>query len=93
MTSETSLSSDFESVLSISDLAARLGVPIQTIYDLRLSAPTLILHGTLDTSSPFQLSTRLRELRPDIVDLEAFCADHTMSWNSNPERWRTVIYS
>ena len=35
MTSETSLSSDFESVLSISDLAARLGVPIQTIYDLR----------------------------------------------------------
>jgi hypothetical protein len=35
MTSDTSLSGDFESVLSISDLAARLGVPIQTIYDLR----------------------------------------------------------
>lgn len=35
MTSETSLSTDFESVLSISELAARLGVPIQTIYDLR----------------------------------------------------------
>ena len=35
MTSETSLSGDFESVLSISDLAAHLGVPIQTIYDLR----------------------------------------------------------
>ena len=35
MTSETSLSSDFESVLCISDLAARPGVPIQTIYDLR----------------------------------------------------------
>jgi excisionase family DNA binding protein len=35
MTSETSLSSDFESLLSISDLAAHLGVPIQTIYDLR----------------------------------------------------------
>ena len=35
MTSETSLSTDFESILSISDLAARLGVPIQTIYDLR----------------------------------------------------------
>ena len=32
---ETSFSSDIESVLSISDLAARLGVPIQTIYDLR----------------------------------------------------------
>jgi len=35
MTSETSLSSDFESVLSMSDQAARLGVPIQTTYDLR----------------------------------------------------------
>jgi excisionase family DNA binding protein len=35
MTSETSHSTDFESILSISDLAARLGVPIQTIYDLR----------------------------------------------------------
>jgi excisionase family DNA binding protein len=35
MTSEISFSSDFESVLSISDLAAHLGVPIQTIYDLR----------------------------------------------------------
>ena len=35
MTSETSLSADFESILSISDLAASLGVPIQTIYDLR----------------------------------------------------------
>jgi dipeptidyl aminopeptidase/acylaminoacyl peptidase len=56
-----------------------------------LSVPTLILHGTLDTSSPFELSTRLRELRPDIVDLEAFGADHTMSWNSDRERWRAVI--
>ena len=35
MTSEIPLSSDLESVLSISDLAAHLGVPIQTIYDLR----------------------------------------------------------
>jgi dipeptidyl aminopeptidase/acylaminoacyl peptidase len=56
-----------------------------------LSVQTLILHGTLDTSSPFQLSTRLRELRPDIVDLEGFGADHTMSWNSDPERWRAVL--
>jgi pimeloyl-ACP methyl ester carboxylesterase len=58
-----------------------------------LSVPTLILHGTLDTSSPFRLSTRLRRLRPDIVDLEAFEADHTMSWNSDRERWRTVLHA
>jgi pimeloyl-ACP methyl ester carboxylesterase len=56
-----------------------------------LSVPTLIFHGTLDTSSPFQLSRRLRTLRPDIVDLEAFDADHTMSWNSDRERWRSVL--
>jgi pimeloyl-ACP methyl ester carboxylesterase len=58
-----------------------------------LSLPILILHGTLDTSSPFRLSTRLRELRPDIVDLEAFEADHTMSWNSDRERWRGVLHA
>lgn len=34
MTSEASLPSDLESILSITELAARLGVPIQTIYDL-----------------------------------------------------------
>ncbi len=56
-----------------------------------LSLPTLILHGSLDTSSPFHLSTQLRKLRPDIVDLEAFEADHTMSWNSDRERWRSVL--
>jgi pimeloyl-ACP methyl ester carboxylesterase len=56
-----------------------------------LTVPTLILHGTLDTSSPFELSSRLSMLRPDIVDLEAFDADHTMGWNSDRERWRAVV--
>jgi len=58
-----------------------------------LTVPTLILHGTRDTSSPFELSTRVGALRPDIVDLEAFDADHTMTWNSDPERWRNVLAS
>ncbi|MCI4658486.1 alpha/beta hydrolase [Cryobacterium zhongshanensis] len=56
-----------------------------------LTGPTLILHGTSDTSAPFELSTRLRALRPDLVDLEAFEADHTMTWNSDRERWRAVV--
>ena len=56
-----------------------------------LMVPTLMLHGTLDTSSPFEFSTRLRSLRPDLVDLEAFDADHTMSWNSDRERWRAAV--
>ncbi|GEP26445.1 alpha/beta fold hydrolase [Cryobacterium levicorallinum] len=58
-----------------------------------LTVPSLILHGTLDTSSPFELSTRLSALRPDMVDLEAFDADHTMSWNSARQRWRAVLTS
>ncbi|TFB88243.1 alpha/beta fold hydrolase [Cryobacterium algoricola] len=56
-----------------------------------LTVPTLILHGTQDTSAPFELSTRLRALRPDLVDLEAFEADHTMTWNSDSHRWRAVV--
>ncbi|WP_241973100.1 alpha/beta fold hydrolase [Cryobacterium sp. TMT2-14] len=56
-----------------------------------LTVPTLILHGTLDTSSPLKASTRIRALRPDMVDLETFDADHTMSWNSDRERWRAVV--
>ncbi|WP_244285963.1 alpha/beta hydrolase family protein [Cryobacterium zongtaii] len=56
-----------------------------------LTVLTLILHGTHDSSSPFEVSSRLRELRPDIVRLEEFEADHTMSWNSDRERWRTAV--
>ena len=55
--------------------------------------PTLILHGQRDTSSPCELSIRLGALRPDIVDLELFDADHTTSWNSDRERWRESLQS
>jgi pimeloyl-ACP methyl ester carboxylesterase len=58
-----------------------------------LTVPTLILHGVEDMSSPFALATRLRGLRPDTVKLERFEADHTMSWNSDRERWRTAVCS
>jgi dienelactone hydrolase len=57
-----------------------------------LSVPILILHGLRDTSSPFSISARLRALRPKIVNLEVFDADHTMNWNSDAERWRASIF-
>ena len=57
----------------------------------QLTVPTLILHGTLDQSSPLRLSNRLRALRPDLVNLVALEADHTLSWNSDPGRWREVV--
>lgn len=56
-----------------------------------LTVPILILHGTQDSSSPFEVSNRLSERRPDIVTIEPFDADHTMSWNSDRERWRAVL--
>jgi len=58
-----------------------------------LAVPTLVFHGTLDTSSPFKLSTRLSTLCPDVVELEGFNADHTLSWNSDRERWQAVLFS
>ncbi|MEV4686206.1 alpha/beta hydrolase family protein [Microbacterium sp. LWH3-1.2] len=52
-----------------------------------LSVPTLILHGTDDTSSPTAAARRLAQLRPDIVELETFRADHALGWNTDPTRW------
>lgn len=53
-----------------------------------VTVPLLILHGRGDKSSPFEASARLRSLRPDLIELEAFDADHTVSWNSDRERWQ-----
>lgn len=52
-----------------------------------LSVPTLILHGIDDTSSLPAAARRLAQLRPDIVALETFRADHTLGWNTDPARW------
>ncbi|GGJ76596.1 alpha/beta hydrolase family protein [Agromyces bauzanensis] len=56
-----------------------------------LATPTLILHGSADTSAPIGVAARLRDRRPDLVQLERFDADHTMTWNSDPERWRATV--
>ena len=56
-----------------------------------ISTPMLVLHGAEDTSSPFEIAARLRDIRSDLVQLEAFNADHTMTWNSDPERWQQTV--
>ena len=53
--------------------------------------PTLILHGEDDDSVPPAVSRKLAALRPDLVQLELFDADHTMTWNSDQERWRSTV--
>ncbi|NOJ60308.1 alpha/beta fold hydrolase [Arthrobacter sp. 260] len=56
-----------------------------------LAVPMLIIHGTLDDSAPIRVSQAVRDLRPDLVEFEAFTAGHTLSWNSDPERWQSTV--
>jgi pimeloyl-ACP methyl ester carboxylesterase len=56
-----------------------------------ISTPMLLLHGTEDTSSPIGVAARLQRLRPDLVTLESFDADHTMTWNSDAELWQQTV--
>ncbi|MDT0181482.1 alpha/beta fold hydrolase [Microbacterium sp. ARD31] len=56
-----------------------------------LAVPTLICHGADDDSAPPAVSRRLAALRPDLVHLKVFDADHTMTWNSDQERWRSTV--
>ncbi len=56
-----------------------------------LAVPTLILHGEDDDSAPSAVSRKLAVLRPDLVRLELFDADHTMTWNSDQDRWRSTV--
>jgi len=80
-------------------LARRIGLESEVQLDHfdwiaradELHIPTLILHGTGDTSATHAVSKRLAGLRPRVILLESFDADHTMTWNSDSPRWRTVV--
>ncbi|WP_065570599.1 alpha/beta hydrolase family protein [Microbacterium oleivorans] len=57
-----------------------------------LVAPTLILHSDADDFVPVGASRALRDLRPELVDLEEFeGARHTKLWNYDEERWTSRI--
>ncbi|WP_314507503.1 alpha/beta fold hydrolase [uncultured Microbacterium sp.] len=58
-----------------------------------LKTPTLVLHGTRDDSAPLSVARSFAGLLPDTVQLEEFDAAHTMTWNSDPDRWQTVVSS
>lgn len=40
-----------------------------------------------------QLSQALRDARPELVELDTFDADHTLAWNTDPDRWQTTVTS
>ncbi len=85
--------------LTLTPLARTVGLPGRiplrsfdwTARTADLTTPTLILHGTRDDSVPIRLSQALRDDRPDIVGLETFDADHTLCWNTDPDRWQNVV--
>ncbi len=56
-----------------------------------LTTPTLILHGIHDDSVPIRPSRALRDSRRGLVSLEVFEAGHTLSWNSDPDRWHRAV--
>ncbi len=57
----------------------------------KLRTPTLIFHGTTDTSVPFATSAEMARKYPDIVTLVTTRASHTRSWNVDPEAYETAI--
>ena len=85
--------------LTIAPLARIAGLPgrlplrsfDRTARASDLATPTLILHGTRDDSVPIRLSQVLRDARPGLVELETFDADHTLSWNADPDRWHETV--
>jgi pimeloyl-ACP methyl ester carboxylesterase len=85
--------------LTLRPLAHMVGLPERiplrsfdwTVRAEELTAPTLILHGTHDDSVPIRLSQGLRDARPGLVSLEVFEAGHTLSWNSDPDRWQSAV--
>jgi len=85
--------------LALHPLARALGLPGRiplrsfdwTARAVDFDTPTLILHGTRDDSVPIRLSQALRHARPDVVVLETFDADHTLCWNTDPDRWQEAV--
>ena len=57
----------------------------------KLVVPTLIIHGARDDFAPIRVSQAVRDLRPDLVEFEAFTAGHTLSRNSDTERWQSAV--
>ena len=52
----------------------------------------LLIHSVDDEFVPIGPSERLAEARPDLVWFEPWqTARHTKEWNTDPERWETVV--
>lgn len=66
------------------DVVARAG-------GLRL--PALVIHSERDRSTPFAVSRRFVDRRPDLATLVTFpSVEHTQEWNVDPEGWDAAVF-
>jgi pimeloyl-ACP methyl ester carboxylesterase len=76
--------------------AARFDIDWKTLDYLHsttwLTAPTLVFHGTADTTVPIATSRELARERPDqVVLIETKGVEHVRSWNADPPRYDALI--
>lgn len=80
-------------------LARLVGLPVAVMLDAMqymawaswLPTPTLVLQGASDNSVPATSVLELHRLRPELVAVHRFDAGHTLSWNSDRDRWRSAV--
>lgn len=56
------------------------------------AAPMLVIHGTADLSTPYEVSETLRGLRPDLVELVTpDDVGHVRAWNADQESYEAAV--
>jgi pimeloyl-ACP methyl ester carboxylesterase len=58
-----------------------------------LRPPALVIHSDRDRSTPFAVSRRFVDRRPDLATLVTFpSVEHTQEWNCDPEGWDAAVF-
>ncbi|GAT74079.1 phospholipase/Carboxylesterasex [Microbacterium sp. HM58-2] len=57
----------------------------------RPRVPTLVLQGSADDSVLTHVVEEIARRYPGDMEMQVFEAAHTMTWNSDPERWRSTV--
>ena len=80
-------------VASVAESIARIrsGIDFDALDQLHLpqrAIPLLLFHGTNDTTTPIEVSDAFARAHPDFITYERVPhAEHTESWNTNPQEY------